>query len=406
MNYEDMSYTSNQYNNSSDGLVEESYYGKLPEFVEMEKLFDTIIAKSKKEGLTKCNPNNYKEHKRICSLFCKLFGFKKALIYWEPYSEGNAFTYSLNAFIVFSDKSKMIKKTEKGFYDSSHSIILTVYITTGLIELGLSSRELIAVILHEIGHNFDYSTYHKFDAFISSILTLGSTAVTINKYKDNLNDIKLEIDKKIKKQDNDIYNKQKTRDKLSKNWYKNITSRIKYNAVYNAIMMPINTIVDVIYVGLCPLYTINNLAGKKGELFADSFATAYGYGSELITSLKTLGDLNKFYDPKSHVMKFFMDLSKLQSEIVISLIDVHGTDMERCQECIEKLKYDLKHNEFQPELKKELAEEINKMTMAYKAFSKFDKNEKYKITKLARKICAVLFRGKPNIIKFFKRNKV
>ena len=122
---------------------------------------------------------------------------------------------------------------------------------------------------------------------------------------------------------------------------------------------------------------------------------------------KNLEGLRKiYYNPKSPVMKFFMDLSNLQSEIVISLLDVHGTDMERCQECIEKLKWDLKHNDFQPELKEELVNEINKMTKIYKSFYKFDKDEQYKITKTFRRFCAILFHGKPNIQKFFKRNKV
>ena len=57
-------------------LMQEAYYGKLPEFNEMEKLFDSIIARVKKEK-EKSNPNKYPEMKKISKLFCKIFGFKK-----------------------------------------------------------------------------------------------------------------------------------------------------------------------------------------------------------------------------------------------------------------------------------------------------------------------------------------
>ena len=143
-----------------DNYVQEAYYGKLPEFDELESLFDSVIKKANKEGLNRCNPNKYPEQKKICKIFSKLFGFKETLFYWEPFYAANAYTYSLNVFMVYTDKKKLIqKRQDKGFYDSSHSIILSVYITTGLLHKNMSARELIAVILHEIGHNFDYLQY-------------------------------------------------------------------------------------------------------------------------------------------------------------------------------------------------------------------------------------------------------
>ena len=76
-------------------LMLEAYYGKLPEFNEMEKLFDSIIARVKKEK-EKSNPNKYPEMKKISKLFCKIFGFKKAIIHWKTFNEENAYTISLN----------------------------------------------------------------------------------------------------------------------------------------------------------------------------------------------------------------------------------------------------------------------------------------------------------------------
>ena len=73
-------------------LIQEAYYGKLPEFEMIEELLTNIIEKVKKDP-KKCNPNKYPEMKKIQKLFTKIFGFKKSIIYWEPYNYEDAYKY-------------------------------------------------------------------------------------------------------------------------------------------------------------------------------------------------------------------------------------------------------------------------------------------------------------------------
>lgn len=389
-------------------IIQESYYGKLPEFDELENLFDRINAKAKKVGYTKSNPNKMPEHKKIEKIFTKLFGFKKTLIYWEPYSAANAYTLSLNTYMVFTDKKKsIVKRDGKGFYDSSHSIVLTVYISVGLLTTGLTSRELIAVILHEIGHNFDYSVWHKLEGIIYSIMSLGLTALDIYQNKDRTNDIKEDFYLTTKQKDDKVYKNQKTRDRIDRQIEDAERTSYKIGRVLDGILFIPLAPVYLICAPLSMIMQMENIAGKKGELFADSFATAYGYGPELITALNRFENIKPENKPKGKISKFFFDLGKIHEEILQAFSgEVHGSNMERCQECIEKLKYDLRKNDFPPEMKEVLVEEINSLTRLYKQFYKFDKNEQEKVTKCCRRILAVLFHGKPNITKFFKRHKV
>lgn len=44
--------------------------------------------------------------------------------------------------------------TDNGFYDQSHSIVMNIHVSLGLIHL-LTPEEILAVFLHEIGHNID-----------------------------------------------------------------------------------------------------------------------------------------------------------------------------------------------------------------------------------------------------------
>lgn len=388
--------------------VSEAYYGKLPEFVELEELFDSLIKKAKVDKYNKCNPNKYPENAKIQKIFSKLFGFKKSFLYWEPFTTANAYTYSLNAFLVFTDKKKMIeKRPETGFYDSSHNILLTVYVSVGLLELGLSARELIAIILHEIGHNFDYSNYHKFEMILWSIFNW-SIPIEIANYKNNTNDMKNDMYIKITDQGDDIYKHQKKRDAMIKRMKQNEQKYYKYTKRLNGFIFTLTGFIYVpISILLSPITPIFNIGGEKSEIFADSFATAYGYGTELMDALGKLQDGTSVYNPKSPVSRFLLDMGTLMGEVMqLTTGEVHGTDMKRCKECIKKLKHDLKTNDFPPELKEELVEEINRLTRIYKSFYKIESGDRLKITKMYRKMIALVFQGNPSITKFLGTHKV
>lgn len=388
-------------------LFDEAYYGKLPEFAALEKLFDRVLSKVKEEGLDKANPNKYPEMRTIEKTFEKLFGFKRASVYWEPFIYPNAYTYSMNCFLIFSDKKNHIEKTSTGFYDNSNSTTLAVFGSLGLLDGSLTNREIISFILHEIGHNFDTSIYQNIEWVISTVLSLGTMASETKKYKNKIDELRDNAIDEISKEDDKIYHNQKRRKRLMKEYEEAMKKAGKRNAILNALSIPWHVVKDIGAFILSPITLFALSGSKKGEQFADSFATAYGYGPDLISALNKLDhDGEKYYNPKSKVMRFLTDLATLQFEIDIAFTDCHGTSQERCQECIEKLKWDLKHNDFPPQLKQDLVNEINHLTNQYKKFSSFDEKERYKMTKIARKLNAILFRGRPNILKFFKRNKV
>ena len=86
----------------SDQVYMEAYYGKLPEFEEIEKCFGIIQEKARKEGYNS-NPNKYPETKRIQNLFSKVFGLKKTIFYWVPSNVVNAYTVTVYSFMLFGE---------------------------------------------------------------------------------------------------------------------------------------------------------------------------------------------------------------------------------------------------------------------------------------------------------------
>lgn len=390
-------------------LIQEAYYGKLPEFEEMERLFDKVIEKVKKDQ-KKANPNKYPEMKKIEKLFSKIFGFKKSLIYWQPFNTEDAYTVPVNTFLIFANrKERTIEKKKNGFYDKNHSVVLTVYLSCGdILVTDMTSRELIAVILHEIGHNFDLSGYHLLSYYMDAICSLGTSVIENNKYKkmDKINDVKMDYYDKVKDNSKPFYDNAKKRERTNREVKERMEGMIKCRSKFSILNLLFNTISLPFYIVLGPFIQLGSLTTKKAELFADSFSTAYGYGVDLVTALKKLGDTTKYYKPKG-AMKVLSDLGRYQYEAMNAMFEPHGSTQERCHECLKKLKNDLKSSDFSPELKEELEDEIKRIDDQYKRIVNMTDEEKGIFTKVWRKINAVIFRGSPNLIaKLFKTNKV
>ena len=155
--------------------LNEVYFGKQPELLEIEDLLDKLKLQYKKSDPMH-NDREYRTLskdpilKKIAEKLKYTFGFKDAMItIWrEEYI--NAYTISFvanakketvydvdNNEFKISDLKKAVIISNTGFKFKTHvfPINLLVCFTIGAL-LGdkLSSEELIAILLHEIGHNF------------------------------------------------------------------------------------------------------------------------------------------------------------------------------------------------------------------------------------------------------------
>lgn len=394
----------------------EAYYGSMPELKRMDALFDEVLRKARSEGMNRCNPNKYPEIKEICSIFNKVFGFKKTYFYWYPERKANAFTATDFAWIIKGDTSKFItKRADKGFYDFSGKSILTVYGYTGILDekRDITGRELTAIFLHEIGHNFDMSPYHKFDSMIKAIFTLGYTAFRDSKNRkiEDLNDAKLDYMKPIKDKGDAIYKDQKRRDEMDAKVEKQLTASANTNFFKEFItfILLANSRVLSFYVEFSLMWMTmpGAISGRKGELFSDSFAAAYGYGSELISGLNKIMDQDAYRTKElSGATLFFRDLNQAILDTFLELIDPHGSNAERCHEVIEKLEWDLEHSDFPPELEDELRKEIENVKEVQYKMLHATEDERYFFSKFWRRFVEKFLGGSFSLYKLFPRHKV
>ena len=383
----------------------EEYIGKLPEFIKVSELFDKMIEKAKVNP-NKINPNEWKENEQICTILAKVFGVKRVWFYWIPENSRNAFTLTASAFLILGNAKDFIKHTPgRGFYDTSHTSVITLYGYCGILlqDSHLTGSELTAIFLHELGHNFDFSPYCHMKFLASEVVDdIDFSIEEHNRIKmgayDAIND---EYERhytsttgKVREKEINEYNK-KIDEYMNSKLSKNLISSIK-----KIIKIPIKTITSI-------PKQIKNLESKKGEQFADSFATAYGYGPELISGLIKLGEFDNVQvrDTRKSTL-FFRDLNNCLTEIILGIEEIHGTDQERCKECIKKLRKDLANSEYPKGMKQDLENEINQLEEIYIKLLTSTPNDRQKITKRWRRICDKLFGGAFNIAKWFKPNQM
>lgn len=257
--------------------------------------------------------------------------------------ELNAYVYPTNRFPIEALIS------EQGFYDKSHSLVIKMHISLGLIK-ALDPEEILAVMLHEIGHGIDPA--------LVDIKYLETNV--LSKY---ITDRKGAINK----------NEQKA---------------MKQNKLTEAgiIILTYIAIIGIMFIpGIINFFRRLFMGKKKyeeheqqkklkriqdalnsdrrqfnrqtySEAFADNFARMYGYGGKLMSGLQKI---NRAYDDK---MKSWYKKESIRQEMItrttISVLsDVHKTDIHRIRNLLREYEQDLKDPNIPEEVKKHMRED-------------------------------------------------
>lgn len=257
--------------------------------------------------------------------------------------ELNAYVYPTNRFPIEALIS------EQGFYDKSHSLVIKMHISLGLIK-ALDPEEILAVMLHEMGHGIDPA--------LVDIKYLETNV--LSKY---ITDRKGAINK----------NEQKA---------------MKQNKLTEAgiIILTYIAIIGIMFIpGIINFFRRLFMGKKKyeeheqqkklkriqdalnsdrrqfnrqtySEAFADNFARMYGYGGKLMSGLQKI---NRAYDDK---MKSWYKKESIRQEMItrttISVLsDVHKTDIHRIRNLLREYEQDLKDPNIPEEVKKHMRED-------------------------------------------------
>ncbi len=304
------------------GLLLEEYYGKNSILLEIEKLAEVIRQKCISNPYY--DPNICEENKKIVNLFSKLFNVEDINLRWNlTQISANSLTYPLSLLLFTSESFYEVEKGKYGIrFKNPDGKFIFIETYTSLFTLtGLTASEWVAVILHEIGHNFFISKSLYTISKIKIVIYITNLIIQILKLIDPskiagaiaglivfiksitmMNKISRSIITQIDKVLNEFP------------ILKNVKSLLQQ---LSTIILDIPTVFfQVVSMAFLPLSILNTpqifisslmqfvfdliFKGYQNEKFSDNFATSFGYGIEVANYSK------KFHFAKNNYLSFIL----------------------------------------------------------------------------------------------------
>ena len=420
--------------------VTEAYFGKTKNLMEVEKLIGKIIKELTvnfkdigKRIINAPKINKSKENKQIEALLCKEFGFKEMVLHWDGSPTLNAWTVT-HGIIKLADGSEPalpIKSGEGKYYDSKHKYICVVNIYAGFIDAKTPAEEIVACILHEIGHNFActpvvnmvsmlewaflpinlyraytsageiFSAGHSVqagknnpdiakdlekckeigkNAFIQAILAwfrfgrywdLVQQGI-LHVFQSFLPDI---IKSDLQAMDDWIVN---NKNKVLAEWKRYMDELEKLKEYYKKNPTFLNF--GVLLGGGIEIATLifwhdftvvqhflSLQEGYSNEVFADSFASAYGYGAATVALQRRIEYyvLNNRALAKNNEYNVYNQYIFVMSQIMTTFLDEHPASQTRMKNQIDKLKRELDDPDVDPRIRAELMKDLERAEKIY-----------------------------------------
>lgn len=337
-----------QYTNSTP-ILEATFYGKNPELQKIESILDEMVdlGHQGKTTSTKFNDRMYDVSVRLARLFgftnlqinnsCLCIACPTLLISLNNTAgctllHSNVVKYSKFAVKAASGNGM----TEYVDFDKSHRGIrfkpdakytMRMFLGMELFEdhgeNSLTGGEILAVVLHEIGHNFYVGPIREFGAEFLAL----SNPLDITQW---LLQTCLSI---LTTEGSDII------DQMTSSEFKKANA-----AVFNAIgtilrplfaagqlvsicfsLIMLSVIIAKLIISI-PFKLGNSVLRYDTEKYSDAFASSYGYGAELSTGLYKLGHLsfpNLTNKKVQNVLDFLMGMYKIPLSLILTLIDEH-----------------------------------------------------------------------------------
>lgn len=272
--------------------VNETYFGKSKELEIIEKSFDKAIQSKDKIDASSLGI--------VAKQLQKKFGFDNVSIGIDKTPGLNAYTY-----IDIADIKKMKIKTSEGYKAlPGNTCNILVVFSPAMLSGVLSGKELTAITLHEIGHQFaskrilNSSSLRYMASYIRGLSELDKIIRIASQETNSIADMFMMIRRVISKLTEDavfaikyvintlILLKDILKTPTLKDTYNLIGDSTKFNRIMNYIKNfdKVNKPIRV---------------HDMEEEMADSFATIYGYGPELASALTKIeaSDIDDEFDP-------------------------------------------------------------------------------------------------------------
>lgn len=292
------------------------------------------------------------DFKMLESAIIEIFGVRSVNIYPMIIRNGKH-DEILNAYTFTGLQTRYVIDgliTEEGFYDKTHTLVTEINISAGAFEK-CTARELVALFLHEFGHNIDPKLvdikYTGIDEIVNSIT--GKKMVNSSNGKHGFSDLGILVGYfggiaiyiimlalgSFVKYIIDYFRPEEKR-----------LERLKKSLKYTKLIMDKN---------------------KNIEAFADNLTRMYGYGKDLISALNIIGDE---YDKVTLRGSERNRQRIIENMIRNSVSDIHGTDIQRARALIKEYEDDLKDPNIPKKIKDNIQKDLDGLKEMYEMYTK------------------------------------
>lgn len=391
--------------------IEEAYFGKTPVLLELESKIHDL-----REDLTETTSSASKKVLDINRTIEKQFGMSIFALKLLPSKIPDAYTYNIGNMDTALKGKKLrdyvIGDINNGYkFIKGNKICIVTAISYGIMNKnsGYTDAEILAILLHEIGHNFadclygeltDYNQavimayknaliQQAFLCAILSVVTFGLTLPTTIAAIKNLGS----LNSKKKHNEEKRYQKKPKSEKIKTFLAKIKTNFIDKNDIASSVAYRLSSYGKAATKAYKNQFsdddkkTIRDSMYRRSEVIADKFANFYGYGLELSSALVKMDKHsdNIFYKEARKKAKGNTYLLKLNDEYEEEMFDMcdyeeHPDVLQRVNSSIKTLKREYEKEDIDPRVKNELLDQINKLESLVNDIT--DKNKQiYKIDK-------------------------
>ena len=377
--------------------INEVYVGKKASMLEIEKQLGKFRSKYMGE-IFAVNMNTDIDLIKLNRLLEKEFGFSHCCIDINNDSSVNACTIPVGWRLDIKNKKGFFKSKDGFKYDPKDGFALYISVNTGVIFNPVyTDGEVLALLLHEIGHNFTgvgVKTVGIFDSvfcvvqfleFFAMSLIKGDIARAVlspfiftNKGMDYMIEWNEEFNREYPMFSNFIDSVtfvfgviRHAMDELGAlNIIGTLTKPMQLiigylrGAIYHLItrFMAIGGISQGIRQMLTPI-------GYTDEKFADNFPTIYGYGPELVSCFGKAQYNERLFVDKAFnqipVLSTFRNILSMPGEILLGFLDEHPMYPERIKDQFKYLEDEMKEKNVDPKMRKRISDDIKIMNKKF-----------------------------------------
>ena len=372
-------------------MINEAYIGKTPILEEAEKQIGKIREKLTIYNVNNTNPDVLKFNRLMEKQFgMELFGLK---ILQTQELNAKTDTIGLRFDHLEDDMSKFVTGNPSSGYrfTPGNKLCVIVQISTGFMcNRHYTDADIMAILLHEIGHNFADCMYDTMVLYNQGVLksTLDSllaqyTYAQVAEFTDNYYNSKKDLENETKAQ--------KKRSSRIITFFKGLRSKSDYRNMlfYEMIFRRSKSSAKAAQLWKNDVSDEEKAANRvselrQSEIFADKFAAVYGYGDRLATSIYKMS--NYAFDDSFRKADKAGGRGKqynyqYQLEMLSALdMEEHPQVIQRVNAIINTLEAEYKKADIDPKIKEELLSQITRLkkqieyeTNEYNKFSKIEK---------------------------------